>query len=506
MAPAYHRPATPLPATFKEAPGWTSAAPADDVAKGQWWLLLNDPTLNTLEARVSVNNQNVAAAAAAYAEARAQVKEARAALFPTVDLDASATRAGSFGNSSPTIIGTTGTTTGGTTGSGTTGTGATGTGTTGTGSGTTGTTTGTAVSTRSTSRRYEVTVGASWEPDLWGKLRNGVRQQKALAQASEADLNNATLSAQAELALDYVQARGLDQQKAILDATVAAYQRALTITNNRYNQGVVAKVDVLQAQTQLITAQANAADLVRQRATFEHAIAMLIGESPSSFVLAVEPWNRTVPGVPATLPSTILQRRPDIAAAERQVAAANANIGIQRAAFFPTLSLNGEVGGESSSIGSLFTAASSFWSLGAQVAETLLDFGARSARVAEARAAYNQAVANYRQAVLTAFQQTEDELAASKVLAYVAAQRVAAAAAANQVERLTQNEYVAGQLAYSDVITAQTTALTARQTEAQAIVDQQTAAISLIEAIGGSWPSGGDAGVQPGATEAPARH
>lgn len=465
MAPAYHRPAIDLTSGFKEAPGWAPAAPADDAAKGQWWRLFQDPVLDGLEAKVAVTNQNVLAAAAAYRQARATVSEARAALFPTVDLSGGATRAGSFGASQPTIIG---------------GTGSTGTTAGGGGSGT--------VSGSSGSRRFSVSVGASWEPDLWGRIAGGVRENQALAQASAADLANATLSAQGELALDYVQLRGLDQQKAILDATIAAYDRALTITTNRYNQGVVARVDVLQAQTQLASARASAADLMRQRAAFEHAIAVLVGENPSSFALPTAAWNPVTPAVPGILPSTLLQRRPDVAAAERRVAAANQQIGVQRAAFFPTINLTGDVGANSSHLGELFAASSSIWSLGAQLAETLLDFGARSARVREARAAYDQAVATYRQTALAAIQQVEDELAASRILGFVADQRDAAAAAANRVEQLTQNEYLAGELGYSDVITAQTTALSARQTQAQAVVDRQVAAISLIQAIGGSWP------------------
>ena len=454
FAPPYQRPGTVTPTAFKEAPGWAPAAPADAIAKGQWWLLFNDPVLNGLESRVSVNNQNVAAAAAAYQQARAAVREARASLFPTVDLNAGATRAGSFGGGQTTIIG------GNTVSTGTNG-----------------------------SRRYSVSLGATWEPDLWGRIRNTVGQQRALAQASEADLANATLSAQGELAADYMQLRGVEHQKEILDATVKAYARNLQITTNRYNQGVVAKVDVLQAQTQLDSARANAADLERQRAAFEHAIAVLVGENPSTFTLPGSPWSPTVPEVPGVLPSALLERRPDVAAAERRVAAANAAIGIERSAFFPSIGLSGDIGTQSSRLGSLFSAASSLWSLGVSAAETLLDFGARSARVAQARAAYDQAVAQYRQTVLTAFQQTEDELAAARILAYVAQQRASAAASANRVEQLTQNQYVAGQIAYSDVIVAQTTALSARQTEASAMVDRQIAAVSLLQAIGGSWTS-----------------
>ncbi|WP_442681280.1 efflux transporter outer membrane subunit [Sphingomonas sp. ASY06-1R] len=464
LAPTYRPPTASIPPSFKEAPGWRAAVPADAVAKGEWWLLFDDPVLNALESRVAINNQNVAAAAAAYAQARGAVREARAAFFPTIDLSTGATRAGSFGGGTTTIIGG-----------------------------------GTTVNSSNGSRRYSVSIGASWEPDLWGRIGNGVSQQRALAEASQGDLANASLSAQGELALNYVQLRGIEQQKVILDGTVAAYLRALTITTNRYNQGVVARIDVLQAQSQLDSARANAADLVRQRAVFEHAIAVLVGENPSSFVLADAPWRPKVPDVPGVIPSALLERRPDIAAAERRVAAANAAIGIERSAFFPTLGLTGDVGSQTSRLSSLFSAASSIWSLGLSGALTLLDFGARSARVAQARAAYDQAVANYRQTVLVAFQQVEDELAGARVLSYVAQQRTTAAAAANRVEALTQNQYLAGEIAYSDVIVAQTTALQARQTEAAAIVDRQAAAVSLIQAIGGSWqgPLPADAQMPP---------
>ncbi|WP_157217501.1 efflux transporter outer membrane subunit [Flavisphingomonas formosensis] len=453
MAPHYSRPAQPIPAGFKEEAGWRTAQPADDIAKGQWWKLFGDPVLDDLEARVLVSNQNLAAAEAAYRQARATVSEQRAALLPTVDLSADATRAGTFGSGTTTINNS-----GGVQNSSSNG-----------------------------SKRYTVSIGASWEPDLWGRIGSTVRQAKANAQASHADLVNAALSAQGELALDYVQLRGIEAQQLILADTISAYERALTITTNRYNSGVVARVDVLQAETQLRTARASAADLVRQRAIFEHAIAVLVGESPSTFSIAPAAWNRAVPDVPGILPSALIERRPDVAAAERRVAAANQQIGIARAAFFPTIGLSGSVGGNSSSLGNLLKAVSSVWSLGATGALTLLDFGARAAQVRQARAAYDEAVATYRQIVLTAFQQTEDELAAVRVLKTVGDERVAAAVAANRVEQLTQNQYVAGIIAYTDVITAQTTALSARQTEASAIVDRQVAAITLIQAIGGTW-------------------
>jgi NodT family efflux transporter outer membrane factor (OMF) lipoprotein len=490
FAPHYSRPTLALPANFKEAPGWQPAAPSDDIAKGQWWKLFQDPALDELESRVAVDNQNVAAAAAAYRQARATVREARASLLPTVDLQGGYSRTGTFSKSSSTsIITSTGTTTTGTgsgvgTGSGTTtGTGA-GTGSTGT---TTGSGTSVLTSSSSGSGRYSVQLGASWEPDVWGRLTSTLREDKALATASAADLANATLSAQGELALDYVQLRGLDAQKAILDDTITAYTKNLQMTTNRYTSGTVARIDVLQAESQLATARANAADLLRQRQAFEHAIAVLVGQNPSSFSIQPVKWAPVVPDVPGVLPADILQRRPDIAGAERRVAAANQQIGVEKAAFFPNISLSGDVGSEASKIGQLFSAASSFWSLGANVAETLLDWGARSARVAEARAAYDQQVATYRQTVLAAFQQVEDELAASQILGIVSQQRVVAARAANQVEAIARNQYLAGQIAYTDVITQQATALSARQTEASSIVDRQVAAITLIQAIGGSW-------------------
>lgn len=459
MAPTYRPPSVASTQTFKEAPGWQPAAPADDVAKGEWWHLFNDPVLNDLESKVSANNQNVASFAAAYAQARAAVSEARASLFPTVDLTGSGTRAGSFGDTQTTIIGSNGTTSGG-----------------------------------GGSRRYSVTLGGSWEPDVFGRLTATLKQQKALAQASQADLANATLAAQGELAADYVQLRGLDQEKVVYEETIAAYDRALKITTNRYDQGQVARVDVLQAQTQLANARATSADIDRQRAAYEHAIAVLIGENPSSFSLPAGTWSRAVPDVPGILPGTVIQRRPDIAAAERRVAAANQGIGVERSAFFPTFSLTGDVGTQGTRLASLFTAASSLWSLGATTALTLLDFGARNARVRQARAAFDQSSASYKQTTLTAIQQVEDELAATRVLRTVSEQRSAAAVAANKVEQLTQNQYLSGLIVYTDVITAQATALNARQQEIQAIIDRQVSAITLIQAIGGSWPTATPAG------------
>lgn len=449
FAPDYSRPVSAtITGAFKEAPGWHVAVPSDAVKKGQWWLIFDDPTLNTLEQKVVVSNQNLAAAKAAYDQARAIVREQRASLFPTVSGQIKLTDAGSFASSS-TTAGTTASSAGG--------------------------------------GANSIGIGATWEPDLWGQIGNSVSQAKAQAQASEADLNNATLSAQGELALDYVQLRGIEAQKNVLAETVAAYQRALTITTNLYNAGVSARADVLQAETALRNARADSADLDRQRALLEHAIAVLIGENPSTFSLPAAAWNRAVPPVPSILPSELIQRRPDVASAERLVAAANAGIGIQRAAFFPSISLSGQAGFSNNGLKGLFDVANSVWSLGLTSVLTLLDFGARSARVDQARAVYDQAVANYRQTVLTAFQQTEDQLAAVRVLETVSDERARAATAANRVESIARNQYQAGQVAYTNVIVAQTTALTARLSDVQTIVNRQAAAISLIQAIGGRW-------------------
>jgi NodT family efflux transporter outer membrane factor (OMF) lipoprotein len=449
-APAYRRPEAEIPASFKEEPGWREAMPSDAVARGEWWQLFGDAGLTELQQRVVVGNQNLAASKAAYDQARALVRELRASLLPVVSLSASGTKVGSFGLGNPSVGNTGSVNTGG-------------------------------------DQRYAVTIGATWEPDLWGRIGDSVRQAGALAEASEADLANATLSAQGELALDYIQLRGLEAQQQVLVATIAAYERALTITTNRYNSGVVARSDVLQAETALHNARANNADLGRQRALLEHAIAVLVGANPSNFSVAKGEWSRDVPAIPGVLPASLLERRPDIAAAERRVAAANSSIGIERSAYFPTIDLSGDAGYNSRTLSDLFESASSVWSLGLTGALTLLDFGARSARVDQARAAYEQTVAEYRQAVLLAFQQTEDQLAALRVLEVVSIERDAAAVAANRAEEIANNQYVAGQIGYADVIVAQTAALSARQAEIQAVVDRQSAAVSLIQAIGGHW-------------------
>jgi NodT family efflux transporter outer membrane factor (OMF) lipoprotein len=450
VGPAYERPTTALPAAFKEAPqadtGWFPAAPADALDRGPWWELFGDADLNALIVQVEVSNQNVAAAVAAYAQAQALVREQRAALFPSMTLDGSAKRAGG------------------------------------------GASTGTANS-------VQIAASASWEADLWGRLRAGVTSAQASAQASVADLAAARLSAQGELATNYFSLRDADTELALVRSTVAAYERALAITGNRYAAGIAPRTDVLQAQTQLANARADLAALVNQRAQLEHAIAVLIGKAPAAFTLPVAPWNMAVPAVPLVVPSELLQRRPDIASSERAVAAANAQIGIQRAAYFPSLGLSGSIGSAGSRVGDLFSAPSTLWSLGVSVAQTLFDAGATRARVEGAQAARDAAIARYRQTVLTAFQAVEDQLSSSRALAEQAGLRRTASEAADLTEQQLLNRYKAGQVSYTEVVTAQASALTARRTVSQLAANRQAAAVALIQALGGGWRADLEQGV-----------
>lgn len=449
VGPAYQTPPTPLPAHFKEAPGWLPAAPADGAERGAWWRVFDDPVLNGLMDAVEVSNQNVAAAASAYEQARALVREQRAALLPVVLLDGGASRSG--GRSA----------------------GAAGS--------------AAAAGGGRTSNSYQFGIGASWEPDVWGRLRASVSSASANAQASAADLGSARLAAQGELAINYFTLRLTDLQTDLLRDAIAGYRRVLQITRNRYDAGIAPKTDVLQAETQLASAQADELGLARQRAQLEHAIAVLTGRLPSSFSLAPAPWKSVVPDVPAILPSALLQRRPDIAAAERRVAAANEQIGIARSAYFPSIGLDGSYGSSAGSVANLFNASSVLWSLGLSTVQTVFDAGATRARVASAAAAHEQAVARYRQAVLTAFQDVEDQLAATRVLVRQVELRRQASAAADQTEEQLLNRYRAGQVNYTEVVNAQVTSLNARRSLAQAQADRQTATVALIQALGGGW-------------------
>jgi len=447
VGPDYQRPATPDVSRFKEAEGWVPAAPADALERGPWWSLFGDPVLDQLASRVEVSNQNVAPAVAAYAQARALVRQQRASLFPSVTLDGGANRSRGSGNTALGTVGRVG-------------------------------------------NNYQLSISGSWEPDLLGRPGRAVDGATAGAQASAADLASARLSAQGELAVNYLSLRQTDVQKTLLASTIAGFQRTLEITQNRYSAGIAAKTDVLQAQTQLANARADEAGLVRQRAQLEHAIAVLVGEAPGHFTLAplaALAWKPVVPEVPVALPSTLLQRRPDIAAAERRVAVANEQIGIAKSAYYPSFSLSASIGSDASRVAELFSASTSVWSLGLSAVQVLFNAGATGARVEGAQASHEQAVARYRQAVLVAFQDVEDQLAATRVLLAQQDLRRQASEAADQVEQQVLNRYRSGQVSYTEVITAQTTALGARRALVQAMADRQTTAVALIQSLGGGW-------------------
>ena len=460
VGPRYDAPPTvDTPVAFKEGQGeWIRATPSDALERGPWWQLFNDPVLNDLAARVEVSNQNVAAAVAAYAQARALTAQQRAALFPQVSLDAGASRSGTRGG------GSVGTTTAG------------------------GTTVITAGNGGSTRTNYQFDIGGSWEPDVFGRLNRSVAGARAGEQATFADLAAARLAAQGELAANYFGLRAADAQRQLLAQTVAGYERVLQITRNRYEAGIAARTDVLQAQTQLANARADLLGQERTRAQLEHAIAVLVGQAPAGFSLAVDPnWQIAVPDVPVSVPSTLLQRRPDIASAERRVAQSNEDIGIAQSAYYPSLRLTGSVGAGAASIGDLFSASSLVWALGASAAQTLFNAGATRAQVDAARAGFDESVARYRQTVLTAFQNVEDQLSGVRILGQQVALREEAARAADLVEQQVLNRYQAGQVGFTDVVNAQATAQNARRSLLQLQGDRQAAAVALIQAMGGGW-------------------
>jgi NodT family efflux transporter outer membrane factor (OMF) lipoprotein len=437
VGPAYQKPSTPDIAAFKQAEGWVPAVPADTLERGPWWQLFGDPLLDELAASVEVSNQNVAAAVASYAQARALVQQQRASLFPSVSLSGGADRSGGGGGAAD--------------------------------------------------NRFSLGIGGSWEPDVWGRLRAGVSGATANAQASAADLAAARLSAQGELAANYFTLRQIDAQRVLLATTIEGYQRVLQITQNRFNAGIAARSDVLQAQTQLANAQSDDLGLANQRARLEHAIAVLVGKAPAQFALAPVAWQVTVPEVPAGVPATLLQRRPDIAAAERRVESANAQIGIARSAYYPNIGLSGSYGTVASGVSDLFSVSHAVWSLGLSAAQTLFNAGATRANVAGAEAQHQVTVARYRQTVLDAFGDVENQLAASRVLAQQLVLRRQASDAADQVEQQMLNRYKAGQVSYTEVVQAQATALMARRALVQVQADRQTTAVALIQSLGGGW-------------------
>lgn len=444
VGPDYQRPSASVPSQYKEAKGWQQARPQDAASKGEWWSVYHDETLSGLLRQVSVSNQNVAQYEAQYRQARALVAGSRSDLFPSVTGTGASTRSGSAGSV--------------TTGGG-----------------------------RTVSDSHSLQASASWELDIWGKLRRTLEENKASAQASAAELANITLSAQSELAQDYFQLRIMDRQIALYQQSVTAYQRYLRVINNKYQAGSESRATLAQAQAQLESARASALDLSWQRAQTEHAIAILTGKTPAEFSLAEAPLTATLPAIPEALPSELLQRRPDIAYAERNVAAANAAVGVAIAGYYPDLTLSATGGFSSSTFHTLLSLPNRVWSLGPELSGTLLDFGATSSKVDQARAAYDAEVASYRQAVLEGFQEVEDYLVELHTLQEERLAQQRATEAAKESARVTYNQYQAGMIDYLDVATTENTSLSAQQSLLSLQSTQWAASVQLIAALGGGW-------------------
>jgi NodT family efflux transporter outer membrane factor (OMF) lipoprotein len=452
VGPKYQKPTAQAPAAYKEltpadfgkTDGWKVAQPSDNVLHGKWWEMFNDPKLNALEDKVNISNQNVQSAMANYMAARALVKEARSQYFPTVTVGPSIVKSRQGAAASLAI-------------------------------------------TPGTSTFYSLPFDATWVPDLWGRVRNQVRANTASAQASAADLENARLTAQAEVAVDYYELRGQDDLKQLLDSTVIAYQESLDLTKVLYETGIDSDEAVAQAETQLETTQAADTNLGILRSQFEHAIAMLVGEPASTFSIPAEPLQSNPPAIPFGVPSQLLERRPDIAANERLMEQANAQIGVAYAAYYPALTLSASLGLESRSFTSWFTWPSRFFSAGPSLSETIYDGGLRRATVMQFRAQYDETVANYRQTVLTAFQQVEDNLASLRILSVEIQQQDTAVASAERNLKIATDRYKLGIDPYLNVITAQTTLLSNRQTDVDLRIQQMTASVQLVEALGGGW-------------------
>lgn len=446
LGPDYQRPQLQTPAQFKQIEGWTQAQPGDALARSSWWQLYGDAELNALVERLNVSNQNLAASEAQYRQARALVRGARAAFYPSLSSSAGATRS-SQGNG----------------------------------------TTNTNSSTSGVSKSYDLSLNATWELDIWGKLRRSLESSRAGFEASAADLAALKLSLQAELVQNYLQLRVLDDQQRLLDATVAAYARSLKLTENQYNAGIVPKSDVSQALTQLKSTQAQAIDLKWQRAQLEHAIAVLIGVPPSELSIAVREQLPTLPEIPVALPSQLLERRPDVAAAERRVMAANAEIGVAEAAWYPDLSISASGGYRGSSFADWIDLPNRFWSLGPQLALTLFDGGARSAELERSEAVYDQTVAQYRQSVLDSFREVEDYLVQLRVLQDEAVVQQEALAAARESLRLIENQYRAGTVDFNSVVNVQATALSNERSSLSLLGNRLITSVQLIAALGGGW-------------------
>ena len=443
LGPDYKPPGAPVPPAYKELKGWKLAAPRDHLDRGAWWSIYHDPTLDALERQVDVSNQTLAAAEAAYRQAVALVQQARAALFPTVDILYNPTRSHSSSVASDTGTGFTRT-------------------------------------------RVTLETTASWDIDLWGKVRRMIESNIDLAQASAADLANARLLAQNQLAIAYFNLRAADSLRSLLERTVADYQRAQTITENKYQQGTVARSDVITAQTQVKTVEAQLINVGAQRAQFEHAIAVLMGKAPAEVSIKRAQLGRRVPVVPPGVPSNLLERRPDIAGAERRIAAQSALIGVAVTAYFPDVTLSGFIGWVGPRLIPI-NVANEVWQIAGAATETVVDGGLRRAQLAGAEATYYQAVATYRQTLLTAFQQVEDQLSNLRILGQQQRVQDEAVSLARQAVEITLNEYRAGTADFTTVVTAQATLLTNEQASLTVRQNRFLASVNLIQALGGGW-------------------
>ena len=441
IGPDYQRPTLDIPAVYKETRDWKIAEPKDDLIRGKWWQVFADHSLNVLASEINVSNQNLKAAEARYRQATSLAQSTRAGLFPVVSANAGANRSRSAARTGVSVTSTT----------------------------------------------HSLGANAAWEVDLWGRVRRQVESGDASAEASAADLEAVRLSLQSELAVSYFQLRVSDEQKKLFDGAIAEYEKSLQLTKNRYNVGVAAKSDVIQAEAQLKSTQAQAIDLGVQRAQLEHSIAVLIGSAPAGFTLPPDQFTLTMPKMPAGMPSSLLERRPDIAAAERRVIAANAQIGVAKSAWFPTLSLSASTSYASPVFAELLNASNRAWSLGPQLALTLLDFGKRAAATDQAIASWDQTVANYRQTVLEGLQEVEDNLAALRILEQESRVQEDAVRAARESVALTINQYKAGTVSYLNVVTVQASLLSNERTAVSLLGRRLAAAVGLIRALGGGW-------------------
>lgn len=445
--PNYVRPVMALPDAFSTSPDWKVATPQDAALGDRWWEIYHDTLLNDLMARIDISNQNLAKAEANYRQALALVQSARSAYFPVLGANVSSTRSAGSANRGNYAVG----------------------------------------SSSTASTINSLGLNASWEPDLWGRVQRTVESNQASAQASAGDLRAARLSAQAALAQNYWQLRIFDAQKNLLQDTVTAYQRALQLTTNQYAVGVVSRADVLQAQTQLRAAQAQMIDLGVARAQTEHAIALLVGQPATIFSIAPVTLTADVPVIPVGVPSTLLERRPDISAAERRAAAANAQIGVAKAAYFPALTLAASGGFQSSSLANWLTVPSRVWSLGPALAQTIFDGGARKAQTEQAIAGYDANVAAYKQAVLTSFVEVEDNLSALRILEQEAEVQQQTVLSARQAMTLIMNQYKAGIVNYTSVVTVQAALFNAENAALNIFNRRLAASVKLVAALGGGW-------------------